>query len=126
MTEPSQSATETAAAAPRQRLTAPDAVLELADIQQLMTLPAFRRFMARASASAGILQTTHGSDARHSAYREGRRHLGLELLDKIAAATPGGHLTILAELVSTPKEPKRDRKAYDPHADIRDDEPASD
>lgn len=105
----------------RETLRATDAMLEGVDLQELMGLPAFRRFMARTAAAAGIMQTTHGSDARHSAFREGRRNLGLELLSKIDAASPGALIAIWSEPLAKPQEPKRDRRNYDPFADLRDD-----
>lgn len=63
-----------------------------ADMEALMALPAFRRFLARSIQTAGILtQTgiaTNGSDGRDLAFAEGRRSLGFDLLRDAEAGLP--------------------------------------
>lgn len=100
-------------------LQAPDKLIEQADLGQLMTLPAFRRFMLRLHARAGIMQTTYRADAGASAYAEGRRNLGLELLELICTAVPGAHVQIISEPISSPKESKHGR-SHDPRRDLSD------
>lgn len=61
-----------------------------ADMEQLMGLPSFRRFLFRSIQTAGLLSdtaiSTNGSDGRDLAFAEGRRSLGFELLRDAEAA----------------------------------------
>lgn len=59
------------------------------DLQFLLDRPEFRRFFWRVIQTAGIFaRTTDGSDGRNLAFDEGRRSLGLELLEMAEAAQP--------------------------------------
>jgi hypothetical protein len=104
----------------RDKLTLPEAALENAEIQQLMGNQPFRRFMKRLADRSAIFEATHGPDARHSAFREGRRALGLELLELIDRAVPGARMAILSESVTVPQGAKRERRDYDTFRDIAD------
>lgn len=92
-------------------------MVEQDDLRHLMGLPSFRRFMLRAYRRAGILETTYRADAGASAFAEGRRNLGLELLDLLCGAVPDAHVQIVSEPISNPKEPKNGR-THDPRSDL--------
>lgn len=51
------------------------------DMQLLMALPEFKRFLFRAIQTSGLFQiSTNGSDGRDLVFYEGRRSMGLDLL----------------------------------------------
>lgn len=59
------------------------------DMEELIALPAFRRFLWRSIQSAGILsQATNGADGRDLSYAEGRRSQMLAMLSDVEAAHP--------------------------------------
>ena len=80
-----------------------------ADLQALFDRPAFRRWLLRLIHRSGILQSTFGADSRTAAYADGRRSLGLELLNELAGIEPQALARILSEPISTPREPRHDR-----------------
>lgn len=81
--------------------------LELLDLTQLMTLPAFRRFLFRIMNDSGIWLPAYGSDGRNLAYAEGRRSLGLDILGMADKAAPiprnDSAMTIMAILSEAAK-----------------------
>ena len=102
--------------------------LRKADLEFLTARPEFRRFLFRVIQSAGIFSsTTDGADGRNLE-REGRRNLGLEILDWADAVQPvSGHegipvLTVIQafreESQATTQEKPNARPRYDRHADI--------
>jgi hypothetical protein len=99
-----------------------------ADLAWLIDKPAFRRWMLRLTQRSGIFASTFGADSRTTEYLDGRRSLGLELLNELAAIEPQALVRILSEPISTPREPKhdrhRDRNPY-PDPDAGDDDSAS-
>jgi hypothetical protein len=80
------------------------------DMEALMQLPAFRRFLFRSIQTAGILAqaavSTNGSDGRDLAFAEGRRSLGFDLLRdaEAALAAPLQHPLSLLTLLSVIRE----------------------
>lgn len=111
--------------------------LEKAELEELIRLPAFRKFLFRTSIqSAGLLDynavKANGSDGRNLEYHEGRRSLGFEALRDAARGIPGVDgdpaLWVLFDQVlregiqSTPQE--KPRAKSDRYAET-DDEPES-
>lgn len=103
-----------------------------ADMERLMALPEFRRFMWRAIQTARIFDpTTDGSEGRHLAYHEGRRNLGLELLAECERGQPVPYDPARPSILSTIQilreeaqqqlsEKGKDRQRYDRTAEISD------
>lgn len=90
------------------------------DLRALMQEAAFRRVMLRLVSRSGILSSTFGPDSRTAAYLDGRRSLGLELLNEIDAIEPGALARILTEPLSTTREPKHVHRS-DPLDQLRTD-----
>jgi hypothetical protein len=97
------------------------------DMERLIALPEFRRFLFRVIQSAGILsRITDGSNTRSLDYCEGRRNLGFDILDEaeLGQATPheDALMTIFQslreEIQKPPEEAHRGRRA-DRYDEIR-------
>jgi hypothetical protein len=113
-----------------------DDALERADQEFLNERPEFQRFLLRVIQLAGIFsRTTDGSGQRDLSYDEGRRNLGLEILEMAEAAQPQGPIVgipastltqILLEEARRPKPEKPNgRRTADRHDELRgDDEPS--
>lgn len=111
-----------------------DEQIQRADMQFLIQREEFRRFLFRVIQTAGIFnRTTDGSDGRNLAYDEGRRNLGLDILDMaesgqpIPDTHPGGPLltitqALIAESQTQPEKPNGRRKPdrYDRNAELAD------
>lgn len=103
---------------------------ELIELQALLALPAFRKFLFRAIQTAGILApTTNGSDGRNLDFHEGRRSLGFDLLADAARGQPVPddqglltlHQILREELQQQPEEPKHGKRSrYDRNSELRD------
>ena len=104
-----------------------------ADLQALLRLPAFRRFLFRIVESSGIAASTYGTEG-HLLYREGARSLGLDILRWVSEAHPtpehpgvpvNALLTILSEANLTDPTTKENgngrRRRYDRNAELGDD-----
>lgn len=62
--------------------------VERTEMEGLLALPAFRKFLFRSIQSAGIFaSTTNGADGRNLVL-EGRRNLGLDILHDAARGVP--------------------------------------
>lgn len=62
--------------------------LDVAEREQLLEIPAFRKHLFRLIQTAGILSgTTNGADGRNL-ITEGRRNLGLDILHDVARGIP--------------------------------------
>lgn len=97
------------------------------ELELLIALPEFRRFLFAAIQSAGILSQegpAHGQAGRDLSYAEGRRSLGFEILhmahrgqpEEIRNADPGALATLNAAIISAmtpPKEKARGRRSDD-------------
>lgn len=66
------------------------------DMRDLMKSPFGQRFLLTVLNQAGVNATTHTGDARDSAFAEGRRSMGLDLISRMKAADFPGFLKILA------------------------------
>lgn len=62
---------------------------EICDLQDLMALPAGRRFMWRLLAACGVFRPSYQGDAERAIYNEGRRGIGIPLLADIVEHCPG-------------------------------------
>jgi hypothetical protein len=101
--------------------------LEKADLEFLNTRAEFSRFLLRVIQSAGIFaRTTDGSGERNLDYDEGRRNLGLEILEMAEAAQPQGPVPgipaatltqILLEEARRPK-PEKTNARYDRNQEL--------
>jgi hypothetical protein len=89
------------------------------DLMLLLQRPEFIRFLWRVIQLARIFdRTTDGSEGRILAFDEGRRNLGLEILEMVEAGQPVSHpegqpiLTLLQalreEAIQQPQEKKND------------------
>lgn len=70
---------------------------ELEDIKWLVGHEAGRRIAARLIAEAGVYKTTFHTSGSVMAFNEGKRSLGLFLLDELLTASPNSYLKILKE-----------------------------
>lgn len=103
---------------------------ERADLADLMTRPAFRRFLYRAIQNAGLWSATaNGSDGRNL-FLEGRRSLGLEILREVDEAqpaqfpdgTPGMTLMqLFSEAAQSQALEKPNGRRSDPYRELGDD-----
>ncbi|OHD00889.1 MAG: hypothetical protein A2885_13365 [Sphingopyxis sp. RIFCSPHIGHO2_01_FULL_65_24] len=96
-------------------------MIQPSDLMFLAGRPEFRRFLFSAIQLAGITSPANGHETRDLAFSEGRRSLGLELLQLAdqgqpeALRTPHALATLNAALMeamnppSKPKEKPRDR-----------------
>lgn len=96
------------------------------DARKLILLPEFRRFMWRVIQTAGIYsRTTDGADGRNLSFAEGRRHLGLDILDMAESGQAVSHpdgtpvltlIQILHEEANQPQEKRNER--YDRNTEL--------
>ena len=61
-----------------------------AELKGLMADPRFRNFILRLLSNASIFNPTHRADPVQTAFAEGRRALGLEVLHSLLRADAGG------------------------------------
>ncbi len=107
--------------------------IERADMEFLARRGEFQRFMWRVIQASGLLsRTTDGSEGRNLAYDEGRRNLGLDILDMaekgqpIPDAHPDGALLTLIQVLreetqKPPTEkPNATRNRPDRYSELRD------
>jgi hypothetical protein len=100
------------------------------DMAFLVRRPEFKRYLFRVIQKAGIFQrTANGTDERNLQFLEGRRSLGLELLDMAEQGQPiaDAHVTgpllsiiqVLLEETNQPatEKPNGRRNQYDRYAD---------
>lgn len=72
--------------------------VEANDIKWLMANRQGRRIVRRWLAAAGIYRTSFvANDSHASAYVEGKRAFGLQILGDVVAAAPEDYLTMLSE-----------------------------
>lgn len=93
------------------------------DMEELLKLASFRRFLFRSIQSAGILSAaTNGADGRNLDWIEGRRSLGFEILREADLGQPAparselSIMTLIAALreeAETPRKPEKKRDRYD-------------
>jgi hypothetical protein len=104
------------------------------DTEFLNSRPEFGRFLLRVIQTAGIFaRTTDGSGTRNLSFDEGRRHLGLEILEMAEAAQPQGPIVgipastltqILLAEARKPQPEKPNGRRYDRHSELGDDDAA--
>ncbi len=104
---------------------------ERSDMEFLMRRGEFQRFMWRVIQASGLLsRTTDGSEGRNLAFDEGRRNLGLDILDMaekgqpIPDAHPDGPLLTLIQVLreetqKPPAERPNDRTKPDRYSELR-------
>jgi len=106
-----------------------DAELKRA-MERLLPQPEFKTFLFAVIQRAGIFNiTTDGSDGRNLV-AEGRRNLGLEILDMAELGQPVSHpdklpilsliQTLVAESQKQSEKPNGKRERYDRNADLDD------
>ena len=83
------------------------------DIENLMLIPAFRRFCFTIFRDCGMYTGSFHSEAAFLAYAEGRRSLGLDILGRLAHASPDAHIAILTEVQPLQEASNGRRKRYD-------------
>lgn len=83
------------------------------DLIFLMSREEGRRTLFRIIEASGMFASTYGSDGRDLAMREGRRSLGLEIIDWLVAIDPMALVRLLEEGVQSQKEPVNVRRTYD-------------
>jgi hypothetical protein len=108
---------------------------EKADLEFLCQRGEFSRFLLRVIQTAGIFtRTTDGSGSRNLSFDEGRRHLGLEILEMVEASQPQSPLpdipatTLLQVLLEEARKPqekpngRRSSDRYDRHSELSGDD----
>lgn len=98
------------------------------DVQLLLSVPEFRQFLFEAIQLAGIWVPANGHDSRDLAFAEGRRSLGLDLLQLAdrgqpkALRTPEALATINAIILTALNPPSKpeEKKRADRYDDIPD------
>lgn len=82
-----------------------------ADLRGVMSTPAGRRFVWRLiDADAGVLRHSHAGEALATAFNEGRRALGISLLQEVQKVTPADYVRMVGEHLSTHEDGERQRK----------------
>lgn len=101
--------------------------LAISELELLLTMPEFKRFVFAAIQRAGILSQegpAHGQAPRDLSFAEGRRSLGFDILqlahlgqpEDVRAADPHALVTLNAVILTamnTPKEKTRGRRNDD-------------
>lgn len=82
------------------------ALLDAQDFEAIATLPAGRRLLKRLMAECGIYQSTFTGDALTSAYQEGKRTMGLWLIEQFNPC-PDLYIQLIKE-----KEPEDGRNTH--------------
>jgi hypothetical protein len=84
-------------------VSAPDRQLQVEqDLRELVRLPAGRRFLwALIDERADLTTTTFcGADTHRSAYLEGRRSIGVDLVNQLRRVAPSDYVHMVGEAVS--------------------------
>lgn len=98
-------------------------------LEHLKPQPQFKYFCLRVIQMAGIFsRTTDGSDGRNLSYDEGRRNLGLDILEMLEAHEPQAPLLdipaatltqiFLGESQQPTEKPSGRRNQYDRHSEL--------
>ncbi len=104
-------------------------MMEQRDLETLVGMHEFRSFLFEAIQLAGICEPANGHDPRDLAWFEGRRSLGLELLQladagqPTALRTPNALATLNAVLMTalnSPSKPLEKKHARNRHDEIED------
>lgn len=82
------------------------ALLDAQDFESIATLPAGRRLLKRMMVECGIYQSTFTGDALTSAYQEGKRTMGLWLIEQFNQC-PDLYIQLIKE-----KEPEDGRNTH--------------
>lgn len=69
---------------------------ERADLRAILDTPGGRRFIARCLQKCGVFASTFTGNSE-TFFREGRRSVGLELLDEVMAADEAAFITMVKE-----------------------------
>lgn len=100
------------------------------DMQVLMALPEFKRFLFRAIQTAGIMTSaTNGHDGRDLAFAEGRKSLGLWMMHEADTGLPSSvrspntvavwHAIMREQMQSSqPRKDKGDASRTDRYAEL--------
>lgn len=92
------------------------------DLENLMLLPSFQRFLYTIFESAPMLSGAYGSDGRHLPFAEGRRSLGFDILRSVEAIRPDALIAVLtAEHHAQLEYPDGRQPRYDPRDELADD-----
>lgn len=67
------------------------------DLRKVLALPEGRRFVWSILSSTGVYGRAFTGEALTTAHNEGRREIGITLLEKIEADAPGSYLAMLRE-----------------------------
>ncbi len=110
---------------PRKRqapaVTLPDMVAM--DVENLLELPGFRRFVFTVLESCGMYSGSFHSEAAFLAYAEGRRSLGLDILRTLTTVSADAHIRIMQEAQPFQEKQNGRRKHYDRNIDGDDGDP---
>lgn len=82
-----------------------------ADMKRLMGDLSALRFFYRVLDASGYLKGAYGADGRNLVYNEGRRSLGLEVLQLVEATQPDALIRILQAAQTIPKEIPHGRRS---------------
>lgn len=93
---------------------------EQAEMLDLIQRPGFRAFLWRVWETAHMFSGTHGADALTSAYAEGRRSLGLEMLTMVSSVRPDALMLVLADTLSKPQQETASARGRYPELDTDD------
>lgn len=95
--------------------------VEHAEMLELIQMPAFRKFLWHVFSVSSMFHSTHGANALTSAFAEGRRSLGLDILDRLRMVQPDVLLHVLRDSINTQQEPQNGtRSRYPSSADADD------
>lgn len=78
--------------------------LEEADLKEIMSSPAGRRTFFAWLERCGVMASSFDSNAHTMAFLEGRRSMGIEMLQRIQAVTPAEYLQMMVEHAKTAAE----------------------
>lgn len=70
---------------------------DLNDLRELLELRPGRRFLWKMLSAAGVFQQSYTGDDNATNFNEGRRSIGLRLLDELTEADPGAYGKLVQE-----------------------------
>lgn len=97
-----------AAKVEKERLAVEDAV-----VQGIMATPGGRAWMHRYLVSCAVFQRTFDPNPHFTAFNEGRRSIGLSLLDDVMRASPDMYIQMMREQENGGRTDDLDREADD-------------
>lgn len=76
------------------------------DIKSVLSTPAGRRFIWRYLGICGIFQSSYTGESAETFFNEGKRNVGLALLNDVTGVSPEAYLQMMQEAQEEPEDKK--------------------